>query len=62
MAKEIGACQVTLKNINALDPKNHTREMLKKKNASCEFSPPPPPHNNFSKGRPLNCTEIYDKC
>ena len=34
MAKEIGACQVTLKNINALDPKNHTREMLKKKNAS----------------------------
>ena len=60
MAKEIGACQVTLKNINALDPKNHTREMLKKK--MHPENSPPPPRNNFSKGRPLNCTEIYDKC
>ena len=59
MAKEIGACQVTLKNINALGPKNHTREMLKKK---CILRILPPPLNNFSKGWPLNCTEIYDKC
>ena len=26
MAKEIGACQVTLKNINALGQKNHTKK------------------------------------
>ena len=26
MAKKIGACQVTLKNINALGQKNHTKK------------------------------------
>ena len=62
MAEEIGACQVTLKNINALDPKKTKRQKLKKKNPPAKFPPPPPPRNNFSKGRPLNCTEIYDKC
>ena len=50
MAKEIGACQVTLKNINALDPKNHTREMLKKK-MHPENSPPP--SITFLKDGPL---------
>ena len=40
MAKKIGACQVTLKNINALAQKNHTREMLTKK---CILRIPPPP-------------------
>ena len=43
MAKKIGACQVTLKNINALAQKNHTREMLKKKKCILRILPPPPP-------------------
>ena len=50
MAKKIGACQVTLKNINALAQKNHTREMLKKK---CILRIPPPPTITFLKVGPL---------
>ena len=37
MAKEIGACQVTLKNINALAKK------IMQKKMHCENSAPPPP-------------------
>ena len=49
MAKEIGACQVTLKNINALGQKNHAKKMHFENSAP----PPPPSPIIFLKAGPL---------